>query len=140
MLLANIIWARRGHLRTLIEGFRSPKYEPLGFDPAEVGLFPLNRWTLARPLQRSHLQVSVTEVRPQQQWFNQAEWQRIADEFGRRYTGDIGFLTDALTTGKVVRVRISDTPLRRATTANTWQRSSICDVTPMRNPRSVQVS
>ncbi|MFJ7074445.1 hypothetical protein [Streptomyces sp. NPDC098781] len=94
-LLTNIIWVRRGRLRSLAEGIRQPKYEPLGFTPAEVGLFPLNRWTTARPLQRNHLQVSVTETRPQQQWFNESEWQRIADEFHRRYTGDIGFLTDA---------------------------------------------
>jgi hypothetical protein len=94
-LSANMLWVRRWRLRAGLERVRKPRFDVLDFDPASVGLFPINRWSSARPLSREKLQMSVVAPRPRQTWLNHRDWSELAEHFkSQGKSGDIGYLVD----------------------------------------------
>ncbi|NUP50812.1 MAG: hypothetical protein HOW97_26405 [Catenulispora sp.] len=64
------------------------------FDPGAVGLYPINRWTAARMLEPSSLEMRIVSDRPTQQWCDPTEWRRIATELAEKHSGEVAYLTD----------------------------------------------
>jgi len=94
-LVVNVVWMRRWRLRSAWDRVRRPKYDVLDFNPASVGLFPINRWSPARQLRRDRLQMTIVRDRPQQRWCDPAGWNRLAEEFkAAGKAGDVGYLVD----------------------------------------------
>jgi len=94
-LLVNALWVRRWRMRSTLERFRKPKYDVLDFEPADVGLFPINRWSPARPLRRDRIRMTVASSRPGQGWCDPVSWSSLAEKFkAEGKTGDIGYLVD----------------------------------------------
>jgi hypothetical protein len=93
-IIANYIWSRRARLRLLVADRRAKRSKILDFDPAEVDLFALNRWTLRRYLDRDNLVMKISSERPPQKWFDEAEWNSLYTELAQSYSGDIAYLVD----------------------------------------------
>jgi hypothetical protein len=94
-LLANLIWSKRFRIRTYFNHLIPPRFDVLDFDPASVGLHPINRWTTARPLTRQNLEMTVSSNRPKQTWLNDEELTLLAESFRRQHkSGDTGYLVD----------------------------------------------
>lgn len=94
-LLANVLWLGRWRMRVALRVLRKPKFDVLDFDPASVGLWPVNRWSEARPLRRGLLRMLVVADRPRQRWGDPAEWSRLAKQYrtaGKH--GDVACLVD----------------------------------------------
>lgn len=91
-ILTNALWDSRHHLRRKITRIASRKPDPLAFDPFSIGFYPINRWTPTRPLDRRHLDMTVSDERPDQIWCDPAEWRRLADEYSQACSGDTAYL------------------------------------------------
>jgi len=93
-LIPNMLWDKRYDM------YRRFRREPRGssgvfaFNPIQVGLYPINRWTSSRPLEPSRLRLEITGTRPAQQWCDPVEWRRLADELAIDHGGDIAYLVD----------------------------------------------
>lgn len=93
-LLTNVVWERRRSLWYRLRGGRDRADEVLGFNAETVGLYALNRWSVARPLTRAGQQVEHVSERPAQQRFEADEWNRMyqqAESEGK--AGDICFVS-----------------------------------------------
>lgn len=94
-IIANFMWGRRRRIRLLIADWKAARLKILDFDPTEVDLFVLNRWTFRRSLDRDNVVMKVANRRPAQAWFDQAIWAELRDEFAQTHSGDIAYLVDA---------------------------------------------
>lgn len=93
-LSANIIWSRRHRVRVLVSRSAENKQNILGFNPEEVGLFPINRWTPSRPLTPERLRMRVTAERPDfSEWIDLPEWERLAEVYSKTKGGEIAYVT-----------------------------------------------
>jgi hypothetical protein len=91
--VAAMLWDRRLLLK---HGFISLKHRDsnaLGFDPTSVGLFVINQWSPARPLDRKHLITIVSASRPAQAWFDHERYSEINAQIAKEHTGSICYLT-----------------------------------------------
>ncbi len=94
-LLANVLWLRRWRMRAALCVLKKPRMEILDFDPMSVGLWPVNRWSTARPLRRDRLRMQVVSKRPRQRWCDVQDWKLLAAEHrtpGK--TADTAYLVD----------------------------------------------
>jgi hypothetical protein len=60
--VAAMLWDRRLLLKHRFISIKHRDSNALGFDPTSVGLFVINQWSPARPLDRKHLITIVLQV------------------------------------------------------------------------------
>jgi hypothetical protein len=93
-LATNALWYKRHKARILLGKPLEHRNNILGFNPEDVGLFPINRWSPSRPLTPPRLRMKVVAKRPDfSKWIDFEEWQALADDFAKEKDGDIAYLT-----------------------------------------------
>jgi hypothetical protein len=91
-LLTNMLWDMRFVIRRRVVRYFESKTAVPPFEPSSVGLYPINRWSAHRPISQDQIEMHVIHDRPRQVWCDAMEWQHLADEFSRSYSGRIAYL------------------------------------------------
>jgi hypothetical protein len=77
------------------EDTRIPVPSILRFNARELGFYPINRWSEARPLSPSSLRVTLAQDRPTQTLLDMRRLNEIANRFDpEEYAGTVCYLTD----------------------------------------------
>jgi hypothetical protein len=91
--LTEVLWEQRRRVRRVFNRWRTARPDVLDFDPLSVGLYPINRWSPARPLVRHRLRMHVTTARPSSHWVDDVEWRACLNDLRRIHSGRIAYMT-----------------------------------------------
>jgi hypothetical protein len=93
-LVTNAIWDQRRRLRRHMAKLLGTRSDIIGFDSSQMGLYPINRWSLNRPLERHQLIMRITSERPEQRWLDASAWNQIAQDLSNDFDGETAYLID----------------------------------------------
>ena len=91
-LITNALWDMRSAIRRRLTRLVEGRVQRERFEPSSIGLYPINRWSVGRPVERHQVRMTVQRERPRQAWLDTEEWQRLAREFSRSASGEIAYL------------------------------------------------
>lgn len=93
-LFTNALWDQRRYARRILAPLMERKRPGFGSDSATLDLYPINRWSPSRPLDRHRLKMQISSVRPETAWMDTAEWQQLVDDLSATASGSTAYLTD----------------------------------------------